>query len=119
MSLIETLLRPARIRRQQAVILAATAYTLVACSTPPLPPSSPAQRAADAATASRVQAALAAEPNLFARDIVVSVHDGVVNLSGMAWSDDDIQTAGRVARSVSGVTGVTNQVGLESAQVGR
>jgi hypothetical protein len=29
--------------------------------------------------------------------MVVAVQDGVVNLSGMAWSDDDIQTAGRVA----------------------
>jgi osmotically-inducible protein OsmY len=92
-------------------------YALVACST--LPPSSPAQRAADAATAARVQAALAAEPNLFAKDIAVSAQDGVVNLSGMAWSDEDIQTAERVARSVPGVKGVNNQVGLESAQVGR
>jgi hyperosmotically inducible protein len=91
--------------------------TLVACSTPP--PSSPAQRAADAAITARVQAALAAQPSLFAKDIVVSVQDGVVNLSGMAWSDDDIQTAGRVAGSVPGVKGVDNQVGLESAQVGR
>jgi osmotically-inducible protein OsmY len=90
---------------------------MVACST--APPRSPAQRAADTATAARVQAALAAEPNLFSRDIVVSVQDGMVNLSGMAWSDDDIQTAGRVASSVAGVKGVNNQVGLESAQVGR
>jgi osmotically-inducible protein OsmY len=103
--------------RQPALALVAAAYTLAACST--APPTSPAQRAADAATAARVQAALAAEPNLFAKDIVVSVQDDVVTLSGMAWSDDDIQTAGRVAGSVPGVKGVNNQVGLESAQVGR
>jgi len=74
---------------------------------------------ADAATAARVQAALAADPNLFARDIVVSVDDGVVNLSGLAWSEDDILTAGRLAASIPGVKGVNNQVGLEGAQVGR
>src|SRR6516164_9501531 len=103
--------------RPPASVLAATMCTLVACSTPP--PSSPAQRAADAAITARVQAALAAQPSLFAKDIVVSVQDGVVNLSGMAWSDDDIQTAGRVAGSVPGVKRVDNQVGLESAEVGR
>jgi osmotically-inducible protein OsmY len=66
-----------------------------------------------------VQAALAADQDLFARDIVVSVQDGVVNLSGLAWSDDDIQTAGRIAGSIVGVKAVNNQIGLESAQVGR
>jgi osmotically-inducible protein OsmY len=111
------MLRRARNSNRLALVVIATVWALGACSTPP--PSSPAQRAADTATAARVQAALAAEPNLFAKDIVVSVQDGVVNLSGMAWSDDDIQTAGRVAGSVAGVKGVDNQVGLESAQVGR
>jgi osmotically-inducible protein OsmY len=109
--------RQVRNSKRLVLVFAATVYTLAACSTPP--PSSPAQHTADAATAARVQAALAAEPNLFARDIAVSVQDGVVNLSGLAWSDDDIQTAGRVAGSVPGVKGVNNQVGLESAQVGR
>ena len=108
--------RGTRCSRRATLVLAATACILVACSTSP--PSSPAQRAADAATSARVQAALAAQPNLFARDIVVSVQDGVVNLSGMAWSNDDIQTAERIAGSVPGVKGVDNQVGLESAQVG-
>ena len=88
------------------MVVIATVWALVACST--APPRSPAQRTADAATAARVQAALAAGPNLFARDIVVSVQDGVVNLSGMAWSDDDIQTAGHVASSVAGVKVVNN-----------
>lgn len=66
-----------------------------------------------------MQPALVAEQVLFARDIVVSVQDGVVNLSGFAKSDDDIQTAERVAGSVLDVKSVNNQIGLESAQVGR
>jgi osmotically-inducible protein OsmY len=109
--------RQVRNSRRLALVVIATVCALVACST--APPRSPAQRTTDAATAARVQAALAAEPNLFAKDIVVSVQDGEVNLSGMAWSDGDIQTAGRVAGSVAGVKGVDNHVGLESAQVGR
>jgi len=90
---------------------------VVACSSPP--PRSPAQSAADADTAARVQAAFAADSSLFSRDIVVSVYDGVVNLSGFAWSNADIETAERVAGSVASVKRVNNQIGLESAQVGR
>lgn len=99
------------------LVMTAAMYGIVACSTPA--PRSPVQRAADADTAAEVQAALAADQDLFARDIVVSVQDGVVNLSGFAWSDDDIQTAGHIAGSIEGVKGVNNQIGLESAQVGR
>jgi osmotically-inducible protein OsmY len=92
-------------------------FGIVACSTPA--PKSPEQRLTDADTAAEVQAALAADQDLFARDIVVSVQDGVVSLSGFAWSDDDIQKAGRIAGSIEGVKAVNNQIGLESAQVGR
>ena len=108
-----------RVRNSKGLGLIATliASNIVACSTSP--PSSPAHSAADAATATRVQAALAAQPKLFARDIVVSVNDGVVNLSGMAWSDDDIETAQRVASAVPGVKSVNNQISLESSQFGR
>jgi len=110
---------PRRARNNQGQRLTATliALGIVACSTSP--PSSPVQRAADAATATRVEAALAAQTQLFARDIVVSVNDGVVNLSGMAWSSDDIETAQRVARAVPGVKSVSNQISLESSQFGR
>jgi osmotically-inducible protein OsmY len=66
-----------------------------------------------------VRAAFAADSSLFSRDIVVSVNDGVVDLSGFAWSNDDIETAGRVAGSVTSVKRVNNQIDLESAQVGR
>lgn len=111
------MLRSVRSSRRLALVVTAAVSAIVACSTPP--PRSPAQRAADADTAARVRTALAADPNLFARDIVVSVDGGVVNLSGLAWSDDDIQSAGRVAGSVLGVKSVNNQIGLESAQVGR
>ena len=114
---VQTVLRSVLTRKWLALAATVAACGVVACTSSP--PRSPAQVAADTATTARVQAALAADPNLFARDITVSVDNGVVNLSGMAWSDDDIQTAGRLAASVPGVKGVNNQVGLESAQVGR
>jgi len=63
------MLRRARSRDRLALVVIATVWALGSCAT--APPSSPAQRAADAATAARLQAALAAEPNLFVRDIVL------------------------------------------------
>jgi hypothetical protein len=49
-----------------------------------------------------------------ARDIVASDQDGVINLSGMAWSDDDIRTAPRVSGSVPDGKGANDQIGLKS-----
>ena len=91
----------ARSTRKLLVVVTAAVCSIAACSAPL--PRSPVQRAADVDTAAEVQAALAADQNLFGRDIVVSVQDGVVNLSGLAWSDDDTQTAGRIAGSIVGV----------------
>jgi hypothetical protein len=101
------MLRGVRTSQRLGLIATLAACGIVACYTSP--PRSPAQRAADSATAARVQVALASEPSLFARDIVVSVEDGVVNLSGMAWSDDDIETAEPVASAIPGVKSVNNQ----------
>lgn len=103
--------------RWPLVLASAVACGIMACASEP--PRSAAQRQADDATTARVQAALAAQPDLYTKDIVVSVYDGVVKLSGMAWSNDAIVTAGRVAGAVPGVKSVNNEVGLESAAVGR
>jgi osmotically-inducible protein OsmY len=90
---------------------------LLACAS--APPRSTAQREADEATAARVQAALAAQQDLDSKQMVVSVYDGVVKLSGLAWSTDAIYTAARVAGAVPGVKSVTNELSLESSQFGR
>jgi osmotically-inducible protein OsmY len=92
-----------------AVILLST-YGVVACSTSP--PRSEAERAADAASASRVEAALDADPKIYARHIDVSVIRGVVHLGGFVWSDDDYLFARNDAAAVPGVTTVVNQMEL-------
>lgn len=91
---------------------------VLACATSE-PPRSTAQREADEATTARVQAALAAKQDLDAKQIVVSVYDGVVKLSGMVWSTDALYTAAQVAGAVPGVKSVSNQLSLESSQFGR
>lgn len=108
-----------KVSKRWPLALAAMAivYGAMACTTEP--PRTAAQSEADAATTTRVQAALAAQPDLYSKDIVVSVYDGVVNLSGMAWSNEAIVTAGRIAGAVPGVKSVNSQIGIEGAQIGR
>lgn len=76
------------------------------------PPRTAAERAADSAFAARVEAALEADPQLFARHIDVSVDRGKVLLAGYVWSIDDLYLAPRDARAVTGVDGVESQIEL-------
>ena len=99
--------------------LAAAVLWVSACATTTAPPRSPAQQAADEAAVARVEAALTAQPDLYSKDITVSVVNGVATLGGMAWSTGDIETAGSVARAVPGITRVINQISTERSQVGR
>src|SRR5215472_15028778 len=93
------------------VILAASAVVIAACST--APPKSPEQERADAATTERVEAALAANPIYYFRDVEVSVDNGVVRLSGYVWSTDALYRAKEIVGRVPGVTQVRNQMQLE------
>lgn len=91
----------------------ATALVLVAasgCVTGA--PKTPEERAADAATTAQVEAALRADPVLYARHINVTVDRGVVRLDGFVWSNDDYALARNDASSVPGVKGV-DEAGLE------
>jgi osmotically-inducible protein OsmY len=83
---------------------------LDACSTSPA--KSDAQRAADAASAAQVEAALDADPRIFARHIDIKVDRGVVHLGGYVWSDDEFLFAKNDAAAVPGVTTVVNQMEL-------
>jgi len=89
---------------------ALAAYTLAACSTSP--PRSDAERSADGAAAAQVEAALEADPRIFARHIDVRVNRGVVHLEGFVWSDEDLLFARKDAASVPGIWGVVNQMEL-------
>jgi osmotically-inducible protein OsmY len=86
------------------------ACVLAACST--TPPKSEAERAADEATAERVEAALEADPKVYARHIDVKADRDVVYLGGFVWSPRDSLLAKNDAASVPGVKKVITQMEL-------
>ena len=67
----------------------------------------------DAVISNKVRAALLNEPGLSSADINVETFKGVVQLSGFVGSRADISKAGAVARGVSGVTSVKNDMRLK------
>ena len=87
----------------------AAVCALAACASGPR---SDAQRQADRETAERVEAALSADKNLYARHIFVRVENGVVRLTGYVWDASDFQSAALIAEDVQGVTGVVNDLEL-------
>jgi osmotically-inducible protein OsmY len=91
------------------VAVAALCATL-GCATSP--PRSAEQRAADAEASARVEAALAADPLLYARHIDVRVDNGVVHLGGFVWANEDFLLARRDAAAVAGVNAVDNEMEL-------
>ena len=103
-----------RMRQRNRVLVAllvlVTAYGVVACSTQPR--RSDAERAADAGIAANVEAALLADPTLYARHIEVAVDRGVVELGGFVWSSTEFRLARSDAASVRGVMRVNTDMEL-------
>jgi hyperosmotically inducible protein len=64
----------------------------------------------------RVKAALVAEPTTKARQISVETLHGVVQLSGFVDSADERAKAGMVARGITGVTDVHNDLAIGQAR---
>ena len=60
----------------------------------------------DARVSAAVRSALLADPDLGLRDIVVDVDRGVVTLSGVVRTADEVQRAATVAQRVTGVRDV-------------
>jgi osmotically-inducible protein OsmY len=87
----------------------AAVCTVAACASGPR---TDAQRQADRETAERVEAALSADKNLYAKHIFVHVDKGVVRLTGYVWDPSDLQSATLIAEDVQGVTGVVNNLEL-------
>lgn len=69
----------------------------------------------DSAITTKVKAAILGEPGLKSAEINVETFKGVVQLSGFVTSRDDIAKAVKVARNVSGVKSVTNNMQLKSS----
>jgi hyperosmotically inducible protein len=67
----------------------------------------------DAATTTKVKAALIADKRTKAREINVITRQGVVQLDGFVSTDAERDAAAEIARSVSGVSRVDNQIALK------
>jgi osmotically-inducible protein OsmY len=84
---------------------------VAACATGPA--KSDAQLQADRETAARVQAALDADKQLYAKHITVRADNGVVRLTGFVWDPPDLMEAKSVAELVPGVSSVVNDLELQ------
>lgn len=69
----------------------------------------------DAAINARVKSALKAEKGLGGLDIGVATSDGVVRLSGYTESSAQMSHAADLARQVSGVRSVSNELRLKTS----
>ena len=67
----------------------------------------------DTVVTSKVKAAILNEPGLSSADVNVETFKGVVQLSGFVNSKADSSKAAAVARSISGVTSVKNDIRLK------
>ncbi|HEY0858479.1 MAG TPA: BON domain-containing protein [Albitalea sp.] len=73
-----------------------------------------AQKVGDAALTAAIKAGLAKDPELSALRINVDTKDGHVSLYGSAPSDAARQRAQAIALAENGVTGVDNQLAIET-----
>ncbi len=83
-----------------------------------------AQRQEDREIADRVETALSADRELYARHIHVQVNNGVAHLGGYVWTEPDMQEAVRIAELVDGVHRVVDDLelelnGIDNSNVGR
>jgi osmotically-inducible protein OsmY len=77
------------------------------------PPSAPSTRPPDDVTKAKVEAALAADPDLIGRRVQVTVKEGVVTLSGFVDSTHDLIVAHRDAQSIPGVVRIVEELTVE------
>ncbi|MFN0301303.1 MAG: BON domain-containing protein [Burkholderiales bacterium] len=77
----------------------------------------PAESAADAAITARVKAAFEAERRVRATSVTVQTLNGMVLISGFADSQAEAQEMAAIARSVSGVKGVREELVLKGGRI--
>lgn len=98
--------------RTRLLTAALTTALLVACSSTPKQEST-GEYLDDSAITTRVKTALVADKQVSAMDVNVETYKGTVQLSGFANSDTEKQRAAEIARSVSGVKSVKNDIRLK------
>lgn len=92
-----------------AFLSAVLVWLMVACA-PTDKRASVGEYIDDTAITARVKAALAADPELKAREINVETYKGTVQLSGFVSSSDDVAKAAKLARETKGVDQVKNSI---------
>ena len=97
---------------QSAAPAAATSpsATSPSATTPPADP----RKAADAALAAKVRAAIAAEPGLGVHELEIVASGGRITLFGTARSETTRAETARAAAAVPGVTAVDNRLAIVS-----
>jgi osmotically-inducible protein OsmY len=93
-----------------AVFLAATLVSVMGCSTPQR---ETGQYLEDSDVTTKVKAAIYNDPLAKDNEINVATFKGVVQLSGFVSSQAAVDRAVELARGVSGVKGVTNDMRLK------
>ena len=94
-------------QRFTAILLAAAALSLTACS-PTATHRGTGEYIDDAVITSKVKAAFAADPTVKATEVQVETFKGTVQLSGFVESRESAQKAVQLAREVKGVKEVRN-----------
>jgi osmotically-inducible protein OsmY len=92
-----------------AALAAATLIALPACTTDGSN-RSVVQTTDDAALSTRVKTALIQSPDVKARDVNVDVRNGVVQLKGVVDNESQMRAAESIARNMSGVRSVQNDL---------
>ena len=95
-----------------AVFLAATLVTVVGCSSTPQKEGT-GQYFDDSVITAKVKAAIFDEPTTKSAEINVETFKGVVQLSGFVSSQAAANKAMELARGITGVKGVTNDMRLK------
>jgi hypothetical protein len=98
-------------KRVSFSLAVAVLCSVAACASGP--PKTDEQRAADKATAARVEAALGADRRLYAKHIIVHADNGTVWLTGYVWDRPDYDQATFIAQNVPGVTRVVNDLEMQ------
>lgn len=98
-----------------ATIAVAAPFVLSACGSQPTREST-GQYFDDATITTKVKAAFVADKTVDATNIKVDTYKGTVQLSGFAKSQTEINQAVAIARGVTGVQSVKNDVLLKAAQ---
>ncbi len=101
-----------QLKRFSAFFAAALLMTMLGCASTPKHEGT-GEYVDDTVITTKVKTAIFNEPSLKSLEINVETFKGVVQLSGFVSSKDNINTAVQVARGVSGVTSVRNDMRLK------